>query len=276
MLVVGVAAGAHGARAILTYSGSPHRAPVASRTIRRRRGESLVSTISDGVSALHAVASKLSVPVRRSAIAYRLIEDADAITAHHDPRTSALVHETAAQLRYLRFTGTVPKHGSTVLCDMGSTGMTVSVVDLAEGATITSTRTATFCGDDLDHLVRRHLAANGVRTDVDSSRSMKERLSAGGVVTAHDIEGSRHHVFTRKDFQDIIAGSVRYATMVVDQTIEVSGVTPTSIVLLGGGANVSSIGASFERHIKLRTHVPERPELVSARGAALLSVDQQG
>ncbi|WP_141136475.1 rod shape-determining protein [Rhodococcoides kyotonense] len=276
VLVVGVGAGAHGARAILTYLDSPHRAPIASRTVRRRAGQSLVSAVSDGVSALHSVASKLALQVGHSAIAYRVSEDADAITAHGDARPSALVHETDAQLRYLRFTGTVPNHGSTVVCDMGSTGMTASVVDLAGGETVTARRTSTFCGDDLDHLIRRHLASNGVRIGVDRSRLLKEQLGIGGVVNAHNADGPGHHVLTRKDFEDMIAGPVRYATMVVDQTIELSGVKPSSIVLVGGGANVSSIGASFERHIGLRTHVPDRPELVSARGAALLSVDQQG
>ncbi|MDJ0395714.1 hypothetical protein QMK17_20545 [Rhodococcus sp. G-MC3] len=275
MLVVGVGAGAHGARAILTYVDSPHRAPVASRTIRRNPGQTLASTISDGVAALHSVASRLSVPVHYSAIAYRLAEDADAISAHRHSTASHLVPETAAQLRYLRFTGTVPAHGSTVLCDLGSTGMTVSVVDLATGATVASRRTATFCGDDLDHLVRRHLATNGVRLDVDSSRSIKERLSEDGVVNAHD-GNSENHVFTRGDFDSIIAGPVRYATMVVEQTIELSSAKPASVVLLGGGANVSSIGSAFERRLRLKTLVPQKPELVSARGAALLSVDQQG
>lgn len=272
MLVVGVGAGAHGARAILTYLDSPHRAPIATRTVRRRRGQSLVSTVSDGVSALHAIASKLALQVRHSAIAYRVSEDADAITSHRDAAASALVHETAAQLRYLRFTGMVPNHGSTVVCDMGSTGMTVSVVDLAGSDTLRSTRTSTFCGDDLDHLVRRHLSSNKIRVDVDRSRLLKEQLSTGGVVNAQNPDGPGSHVLTRKDFEDMIAGSVRYATMVVGQTVELSGAKPSSIVLVGGGANVSSIGASFERHLGLRTHVPEHPELVSARGAALLSV----
>nr|WP_296775218.1 hypothetical protein [Rhodococcus sp. (in: high G+C Gram-positive bacteria)] len=275
MLVVGVGAGAHGARAILTYVDSPHRAPVASRTIRRSPGQTLASTISDGVAALNSVASRLSVPVQYSAIAYRLAEDADAISAYRHSTASHLVPETAAQLRYLRFTGTVPVHGATVLCDVGSTGMTVSVVDLATGTIVASRRTATFCGDDLDLLVRRHLASNGVRLDVGSSRSVKERLSVGGVVNAHDGH-SESHVFTRRDFDGIIAGPVRYATMVVEQTIELSGLKPASIVLLGGGANVTSIGSAFERRLRLKTLVPPKPELVSARGAALLSVDQQG
>jgi molecular chaperone HscA len=276
VLVVGVGAGAHGARAILTYMDSPHRAPVASRTVRRQRGQSLVSTIAAGVSALHATASKLALPVAYSAIAYRVNEDADALSERRDPRPSWLVHETAAQLRYLRFTGTVPTHGATVLCDLGSTGMTVSVLDLAAGATVASRRTSTFCGDDLDHLVRRHLAANGVRTDVEASRSIKEQVSDGGVVNAHGSDGTGHHVFTRRDFEEIIAGPVRYATMVVEQTIELSGTKPASIVLLGGGANVTSIGEAFERQLGVKTHVSGHPELVSARGAALLSVDQQG
>ncbi len=276
MLVSGIGAGAHGARAILTYLGSPHRAPIATRTIRRRAGQSIASTISDGVSAIEAIASKLSLPVQHSGIAYRLAEDADAIAAQRDPRPAALVHETAAQLRYLRFTGTVPAHGSTVLCDLGSTGMTVSVLDLAAANTVISRRTATFCGDDLDHLVRRHLAANGVRTDVDSSRSIKERLSEGGVVNAVDRNGNGHHVLTRGDFDGIIAGPVRYATMVVEQTIQLSGVKPASLVLLGGGANITSIKAAFERRTGLGTIVPSRPEMVSARGAALLSAGQQG
>lgn len=276
VLVVGVGAGAYGARAILTYLDSPHRAPVASRTVRRRSGQSLVSTIADGISELHSIASKLSVPVQHSAIAYRVEEDADAISAHRDSRPAWLVHETSAQLRYLRFTGTVPAHGSTVLCDLGSTGMTVSVVNLTDGETVTSRRTSTFCGDDLDHLVRRHLADNGVHTDVESSRSYKEQLSVGGVVNARDSRSGGHHVFTRGDFRAMIAGPVRYATMVVEQTVELSGVKPASIVLLGGGANVTSIGAAFERRLKLKTIVPQRPELVTARGAALLSADEQG
>lgn len=276
MLVVGVGAGAFGARAILTYPDSPHRAPVASRTVRRRQGQSLASTISDGVSALRSIAAELSVPVRYSAIAYRLAEDADAINEHRDPRPSHLVHETAAQLRYLRFTGTVPLHGTAVLCDLGSTGMTVSVIDVNGGTVVGARRTETFCGDDLDHLVRRHLASNGVRTDLDGSRRIKERLSRGGVVNAHGADGDSHHVFTRGDFDDIIAGPVRYATMVVEQTIELTGTTPASVVLVGGGANVTSIGAAFERRLGTKTLVPQRPELVSARGAALLSADVQG
>lgn len=276
MLVVGVGAGAHGARAILTYLDSPHRAPIASRTVRRQRGQTLASTIAAGVSALHTTASKLAVPVAYSAIAYRQTEDADALSTRRDPRPSWLVHETAAQLRYLRFTGTVPSHGATVLCDLGSTGMTVSVLDLSAGATVASRRTSTFCGDDLDHLVRRHLAENGVRTDVDASRSIKEQLTGSGVVNAHGADGTGQHVFTRRDFEGIISGPVRYATMVVEQTIALSGAKPASIVLLGGGANVASIGAAFEKRLGLRTLVPGRPELVSARGAALLSVDQQG
>lgn len=239
--------------------------------IRRRRGQTLASTICDGVDSLHSIASELSLPVRCSAIAYRLSEDAKAINAQQDPRPSWLVQETAAQLRYLRFIGTVPAHGSTVLCDLGSTGMTVSVLNLSAGSTVISRRTTTFCGDDLDYLVRRHLGVNGVHTDLDASRSIKEELSERGIVNAHGIDGRGRHVFTRGDFDNIIAGPVRYATMVVAQTIALSKAKPASVVLLGGGANVSSIAAAFERQLGLETVVPQRPELVSARGAALLS-----
>lgn len=275
MLVLGVGAGAHGARAILTYPGSPHRPPVASRTIRRIRGETLVGAIDAGLDAIHGVAARLSLPVHYSAIAYRQNSDAETLSRYDDPRHGALVPETAAQLRYLRFTGEVPAHGATVLCDIGSTGTTVTVVDLKSTTPILSKRTSTFCGDDFDHLVRRHLFENGVRTSVDASRSIKEQLSTRGVVSVGQRDRARH-VMTRRDFDGLIAGSVRYAGMVIEQAIELSGVRPGSLVLLGGGANISSIGAALEQHTRIRTVTPVLPELVSARGAALLSVDQQG
>ena len=272
MLVVGVGAGAHGARAILTHLDSPHRAPLATRTVRRRRDRSLASTAVDAISALHAVASTLDVHVEHSAIAYR---SGDEFDAREDVGSAQLVPDTIAQLRYLRFTGTVPAHGATVLCDLGSTGMSVSVVDLARGAMVTSQRATSFGGDDLDQLVRRHLAVHGVRTDVDTARSIKERLSEGGVVNARDLDGRGNHVFTRRDFDDITAGPVRYARMIVEQTIELSGIEPASIVLLGGGANIASIAVAFESKLGPRIVIPHRPELVSARGAALLSSGQR-
>lgn len=232
--------------------------------------------------AVCAIAANLGLNVDHSAVAYRVEEDADAIDVHQDidahrePRPTWLVHETSAQLRYLRYTGTVPTHGSTVLCDLGSTGMTVSVLDLAAGATVTSRRTATFCGDDLDQLLRRYLADNGVRIDIESSRTIRERLSSAAVVSARCSENGGHHVVTRGDLVDLIAGPVRHAAMVVEQTIALSGTEPASIVLLGGGANMGSIGAAFEHRLDLRTIVPHHPEQISARGAALLSSDKHG
>lgn len=275
MLVVGVGAGAHGARAILTQLDSPHRAPLATHSVLRRQGRSLASTVVDAISAVHTFAATLDAPVEYSAIAYRSSAEAAEIDADSDIGTAQLVSDTAAQLRYLRFTGAVPAHGATVLCDLGSTGMSVSVIDLARSAIVTSHRTASFGGDDLDQLVRRHLAGHGVRTDVDTARSLKERLSESGVVNARGLDGRGNHVFTRRDFDDITAGPIRFATMVVEQTIALSGVNPASIVLLGGGANIASIAVAFESKLGPRTVIPRRPELVSARGAALLSSGQR-
>lgn len=75
MLVLGVGAGAHGARAILTYLDSPHRTPIVSRTVRRAPGQSLATTIATGVDAIHSIAATMSLPVQFSAIAYRVATD---------------------------------------------------------------------------------------------------------------------------------------------------------------------------------------------------------
>jgi molecular chaperone HscA len=53
-----------------------------------------------------------------------------------------------------------------------------------------------------------------------------------------------------------------------------SGARPQSIVVVGGGANITSIARSLELRTGLTTLVPTMPELVSARGAALLSPDR--
>lgn len=233
------------------------------------------------MSALHVVASALGTDVTHSAIAYRTSVDADEIDSDDALGSSHVVPETAAHLRYLRFVGAVPSHGSTVLCDLGATGMTVSVVDLTTaaadptGSVVHSCRTTSFGGDDFDRLVRRYLASRSVRVETDTARSIKERLVDGGVVTARDVDGGGTHVFTRRDFEDITAGPVRYAAMIVAQTIELSECNPASIVLLGGGANIASIAGAFEAKLGRRTLVPHRPESVAARGAALLSCGQR-
>jgi len=274
VLVLGVGAGAHGARAILTYLDSPHRTPIVSRTVRRAPGQSLSTTIATGVDAIHSIAATMSLPVQFSAIAYRVATDPGSVATRGTARTASLVPETAAQVRYLRFIGLVPNHGVTVLCDIGSTGTTVTVIDLASTRTLMTRRTATFCGDDLDHSVRRLLSSNGVRVGIDASRSIKEQLSVDSVVSTTDESGAARHVLTRRDFDDLNAGTVRYAGMLVEQTIELSGARPQSIVVVGGGANITSIARSLELRTGLTTLVPTMPELVSARGAALLSPDR--
>ena len=62
--------------------------------------------------------------------------------------------------------------------------------------------------------------------------------------------------------------------MLVEQTLQLSGARAQSIVVVGGGANITSIARLLEKRTGLTTLVPSMPELVSARGAALLSPDR--
>ncbi|NKR46501.1 hypothetical protein GS506_17545 [Rhodococcus hoagii] len=87
------------------------------------------------------------------AVAYRTESQAAAVrsAAKSQKRAIRLVPETAATLTYLRSTGLVAQYGIIALVDLGASGLTVTIVDQADGTVFFRDRTAAVSADAAAH-----------------------------------------------------------------------------------------------------------------------------
>ena len=67
-----------------------------------------------------------------------------------------LVPEVAASLRMLERSGELGDHSTLVFYDLGSSGLTVTVVERTTGAVLGTARTDRISGDLVDRLIRDH------------------------------------------------------------------------------------------------------------------------
>ncbi|WP_305092320.1 exopolyphosphatase [Prescottella sp. R16] len=115
------------------------------------------------------------------AVAYRTDTEAAAVraAAKNQRRVIRLVPEIDATLEYLRDTGLVDRYGHIALADLGASGLTVTVVDPADGTVSVRERTTGIGGDTAsEHTVSRiaSRAAAFVRSTTERSLRAPEAL----------------------------------------------------------------------------------------------------
>ncbi|MBC2642735.1 MULTISPECIES: Hsp70 family protein [unclassified Rhodococcus (in: high G+C Gram-positive bacteria)] len=190
-----------------------------------------------------------------------------------------LVTEASAALAFLDASGALADHRTLVFYDLGSSGLTVSVVDRATGDVVETTRTDTVSGDVFDGLIRDNQLENK-RIDApgDAAESLaldcrcreaKERLSTGGAVAVPGDGGLL--LLSRDVFDGLIGVTVESSARLARDVIERSGRVPDAMVLVGGGARIPLVRSVLESWLGLPVIVPDHPELVAAQGAALLA-----
>ena len=217
------------------------------------------------------------------AVAYRNKEQTQSIRSAvgSQRRDLQLVPESEAALAYLRNTGEVARYSTIAVVDLGAQGLTVTTLDQVDGTVLDSERSSDISGNAMDDLLYEHLLTEhytgerGVRANrgqlTGRARAAKEHLSGNDTVTIDHIAGTPLEL-TRADFDALIADLVdqaaRFARDVFDRRPDRR---PEAVALIGGGGNVPLVGARLQDVLDVPVIVPNEPEAVLARGAALLA-----
>ncbi|MEV0298234.1 hypothetical protein [Nocardia sp. NPDC050710] len=275
VLVLGVSAGAGGARAVLTHSDQPHLPPIDHCEIPRRAGGGVEEPVFEAIRQMRRSADRRGELVTGAAVTCRCPLHADSIRASAGDKPLTLVDEPLAQLRYLRFTGQLPDSGSVILYDLGASGLTITHADCRTNAVLSSKRSTVLSGDGYDALLRWQLARGGVLTDNRTSRRHREALSSARVITAMDDTSGGRAVITRSDLAELCSAGIHHSASFVRQLIVESGIRPQGLVLLGGCTRNPSVRAELAELIDLPVIYDPEPEYVSARGAVLLAAQRR-
>ncbi|MFE6925065.1 Hsp70 family protein [Nocardia sp. NPDC057663] len=224
--------------------------------------------------------SARSRPPTSVAVAYRNKEQAQAIraatTRHRDLR---LVPEGTAAMTYLRDTGLLDRYATVAVVDLGATGLTVTVVDYADGAILHTERTPTLSGNAIDeliyhHLVDLHYARRGTRpnrgTLTNRGRAAKEHLSIAPAVTIDHVAGQPLKL-TRSDFEELIGGLLRNIALFTASVFTRAPRYPEAVAVIGGCANIPAVVDTLHARLDIPVLTVPDPEAVIAKGAALVA-----
>ncbi|MEU4342622.1 Hsp70 family protein [Nocardia sp. NPDC023852] len=225
-------------------------------------------------------ASATSRPPTSVAVAYRTREQAQAIrSATGKQRELRLIPEGTAALTYLRHTGLLDRYDTVAIVDLGASGLTVTIADLADDAMLRSDRTATISGKAIDdlvyhHLVDQHFARRGTRPNrgmlTNRGRAAKEHLSIAPAVTIDHVAG-RPLKLTKADFEVLIADLLRDMAVFVAAVCARAPKFPQAVALIGGGANIPAALNTLTGTLNMPVFTVPDPEAVTAKGAALVA-----
>ncbi|NLG54751.1 MAG: Hsp70 family protein [Rhodococcus sp.] len=190
-----------------------------------------------------------------------------------------LLPEVAATLTYLEHANMLRNYKNLVFFDLGSSGLTITVVERSSGKVLARERTASISGDVFDRLIRDEQItekrlppprdAHASKALDAQCREAKERLSTSGAVCVPGAAGLL--LLSRDVFESLVTPSLELATQMVERVIERSGCVPDAVVLLGGGARIPVVPSVIEAALRLPVSIPSNPELVASEGAALLA-----
>lgn len=188
-----------------------------------------------------------------------------------------LVSEPEAAVTYLQATGELGS-STAVFYDLGDAGLTVTVVDLSTREVLAE-RNDTIGGRVFDNAIREHqLDTNGVwRPDNPAAddelsaqcREAKEKLSRNETVAVPGAAGVV--LMSREAFDPLISHCVESSAQFVHHVIARAGRNPEAVVLLGGGAHIPLVQEVLRSWLGLPLVVPHEPELVLAKGGALIA-----
>lgn len=189
-----------------------------------------------------------------------------------------LVPEARAALAYLEASGEIGDFGTIALYDLGSSGLTISVVDRGSGDVLLAERTTDISGSDFDRLVcDNQLAKQGVdlRNSVGLEefttrcRIAKEQLSTSGAVCLPGESGVI--LISRESFEALVTVPIEYSARLVRDVVARSPQHVDALFLIGGGARIPLVEAILRSWTGMTVVTPADPESVAAKGAALLA-----
>ncbi|WP_072803644.1 Hsp70 family protein [Rhodococcoides yunnanense] len=189
-----------------------------------------------------------------------------------------LVPEARATLAYLEASGEIGDFGTICLYDLGSSGLTISVLDRRTGEVLLAERTTDISGDDFDRLICDNQLAKqgmelqntlGVQEFTSRCRIAKEQLSTSGAVCLPGDSGVI--LISRESFEALVTVPIEYSARLVRDIVARSPQYVDAVFLVGGGARIPLVEAILRSWTGLHVVTPRDPEAVAAKGAALLA-----
>ncbi|TQF69220.1 Hsp70 family protein [Rhodococcus spelaei] len=217
-----------------------------------------------------------------TAVTYDLPHQADALheaMGRQRLHNYHLVPSATAVITLLEATGQIGDAQTVVLYDLGSSGVTISVVDRYTRSVLVSEHSTVAGGDYFDWIVREQQHRDhGLGAPADEwaaadlaqrCRAAKEQLSESDAVCLPGDGGLI--LLTREKFESLVAVPVEGSARLAREVIAASGRHPDVVVLLGGGSRIPLVQSVLRGWLALPTVVPAEPEMVAAQGAALLA-----
>ncbi|WP_330233526.1 Hsp70 family protein [Nocardia sp. NBC_00508] len=279
--VLGVSVGAGAVRMARPHAGNPHghvaphsfdlqTIPVAGQSVEELAAEAIGVTL------------EATPGIGATAIAYRSEQHTRAIRAamaRQQLTNYELVPEIIAALEFAQATGDIRGISSLVVYDLGSSGLSVSVVDTQTREVRHSERTSDISGDYLDSLIREQQIASGRiahppnaagLAELDAlCREAKEQLTSNTAVALPSEQGLV--LLAQENFESLIMLAIESSARMARDVIVRSDRPVHGVLAIGGCARIPLVAKVLERWMGVPVIVPDSPETVMARGAALLA-----
>ncbi|WP_280382103.1 Hsp70 family protein [Nocardia wallacei] len=279
--VLGVSVGAGAIRVARPHAGNSaeHFAPDRFDLKATQVGEQRLEEV-----AAEAVATTLAAApdIAATAVAYRSEQQARTVRgalARRQLTNYELVPEVVAAVEFLQAAGELTGLRTIALYDLGSSGLSVSVVDVATRQATYSERTSDISGDYLDSLIREQQIASGRiahppdpagLAELDAlCRQAKEQLSATTAVALPSEHGLV--LLSQENLEALITLAVESSARMTRDVIMRSEQAVQAVVVIGGCAEIPLVARVLERWLGMPVRVPVHPESVIVRGAALLA-----
>ncbi|WP_072804475.1 Hsp70 family protein [Rhodococcoides yunnanense] len=267
---VGMSMGACGIRAVRTSDGRSFTAewfPSTDPTPDADDVAHAIRAIVDRPDAPQSLGVAFPDPSYSAALKSALVEEY--VSEVH------IISEIAGTLEQLRADPAFP-YRTVAVYDLGATGLDLTIADIESGTVYAATRSTDFGGEIVDRAVRDHLLSLDIlavpRTPDEQtallrfSREIKEALS-----THEDSRTSDGAIrlMDRRMFEIQVMRPAERSAIALHDLAEMSEIAPEAIVAIGGGAHIPLIADVLGRYLRLPVVVPEDPEMIAARGAAL-------
>ncbi|MFD3744830.1 Hsp70 family protein [Nocardia sp. NPDC058633] len=279
--VLGISVGAGTVRLARPQHGGPHDSvppysfELQSISMPEQRAEEFAA---DAIAAVLAA----SPDIAATTITFRSEPQARAVRAAMARRQLTnyqLVPEAVAAVHFAHATSDMREVSTLAVYDLGSSGLTVSVINARTSDVYQCERISDISGDYLDSLIREQQIASGrIAHPADPAglaaldglcRAAKEQLSNSNAVALPSEQGLV--LLTQENFEALMMLAIESSARMTRDVVIRAQQPVQAVMVLGGGARIPLIARVLERTIGVPVIVPAEPETALARGAALLA-----
>ncbi|WP_187776393.1 Hsp70 family protein [Antrihabitans cavernicola] len=205
------------------------------------------------------------------------------------------VAEATAALQWLEGTKGPLADGTVVVYDLGGSSLDITVLRTGAGAGIIGKpiRSDDVCGAQFDHLTMQYVLSHVENHAIDPfdpateqalrilrgscSRGKEELSDETETALAVDLPGVHQQVrLVRGELEDLLREPLSVSMTLVREAVYAAGLELRDIdrvLLIGGGAAIPLVAEMVSSDLGLAVVSSDRPQLVSAIGAAMLATD---